>query len=59
MRRQNSPTWELDKEIKHFDIGTDSGTKVAARSPLGHIQRFKGEIEESMLEIINLFIKYD
>jgi len=41
MRRQNSPTWELDKEIKHFDIGTDSGTKVAARGPLGHIQRFK------------------
>ena len=39
MRRQNSPTWELDKEIKHLDIGTDSGTKVAARGPLGHRQR--------------------
>ena len=39
-----STTWELDKEIKHFDAGTSNGVKVAARGPLGHMQRFQRRI---------------
>jgi hypothetical protein len=46
MRRQNSTTWELDKEIKHLDRGVNGQRVAHTWSPARRRHRDRREATE-------------